>query len=640
MADDLLPLSSGFPDATEAEWLASVDKVLKGRGIDSITRKTVDGLAIHPLYRESDFAAATDPLGTPGKAPYLRGATAAPDRFKPWDIRQAFAHPSPEVTNEELLRDLERGVMSVELKLDCTGQHGIQISTLDDLRTALKGLRADIATIALDHGAGSGVTAATLLGLWGQEQDTPTSLKFDFNMDPLGCLARTGNLKGGLNAAFARLSAAATSLGEAYPEAGLVRIDARMVHEAGGSDAQELAALIASAVDTLRRLDNRTEISTLIPRMSFALALDGNYGLGVAKLRAARRLWARILDAMDQQAVPMRLQAVSSGRMLTRYDAWTNMLRNTAAAFAGAVGGADIMTIRPFNEALGIPEELGRRIARNTQIIAMEESQLGRVADPTGGAWFTETFADDLAEAAWKEFQTIEAEGGYAEALVSGAFQKRIADVREARAKDIARRKVPITGVSEFPLLDEITAPVADMPAVTPKDGVSTEGFAHFVKVDLPGEESDATAEALPRIRLAEDFEALRDAADAAAKRPSVFLATLGPIAEHNARADFARNLFAAGGLEATQPPVPPQSVSEAVAAFRASGTRIACICGADARYEDEAAETAKALKAAGADHVWLAGKFEGDGIDSNIFMGCDVLHTLKLAHATLGVAQ
>ena len=640
MADDLLPLSSGFPDATEAEWLASVDKVLKGRGIDSITRKTVDGLAIHPLYRESDFAAATDPLGTPGKAPYLRGATAAPDRFMPWDIRQAFAHPSLEVTNEELLRDLERGVMSVELKLDCTGQHGIQISTLDDLRTALKGLRADIATIALDHGAGSGVTAATLLGLWGQEQDTPASLKFDFNMDPLGCLARTGTLKGGLNAAFARLSAAAQSLGEAYPEAGLVRIDARMVHEAGGSDAQELAALIASAVDTLRRLDNRTDISALIPRMSFALALDGNYGLGVAKLRAARRLWARILDAMDHQAVPMRLQAVSSARILSRYDAWTNMLRNTAAAFAGAVGGADIMTIRPFNEALGIPEELGRRIARNTQIIAMEESQLGRVADPTGGAWFTETFADDLAEAAWKEFQTIEAEGGYAEALISGAFQKRIADVREARAKDIAKRKVPITGVSEFPLLDEITAPVADMPAVTPKDGVSAEGFAHFVKVDLPAEEGDTTAESLPRIRLAEDFEALRDAASAAPKRPSIFLATLGPIAEHNARADFARNLFAAGGLDATQPPVPPQSVSEAVAAFKASGTRIACICGADARYEDEAAEIAKALKAAGADHVWLAGKFEGDGIDSNIFMGCDVLHTLKLAHATLGVAQ
>ena len=640
MADDLLPLSSGFPDATEAEWLASVDKVLKGRGIDSITRKTVDGLEIHPLYRESDFPAATDPLGTPGVAPYLRGPTAAPDRFAPWDIRQAFAHPSPVTTNEEILRDLERGVMSVELKLDCTGANGVQITTLEDLRTALKGLRADIAPIALDHGAGSGVTAATLLGLWGQEQDTPASQKFDFNMDPLGCLARTGKLSGGLNATFARLSAAANSLGDAYPEAGLIRIDARMVHEAGGSDAQELAALIASAVDTLRRLDNRTDISALVPRMSFAIALDSNYGLGVAKLRAARRLWARILDAMELQPVPMRLQAVSSGRILSRYDAWTNMLRTTAAAFAGAVGGADILTIRPFNEALGIPEGLGRRIARNTQLIAMEESQLGRVADPTGGAWFTETFADDLAEAAWKEFQTLEAEGGYADSLIAGSFQKRIAEKREARAKDIAKRKVPITGVSEFPLLDEIAAPVADAPSVTPKDGISNEGFARFVTADLPADEADATAEALPRIRLAEDYEALRDAASAAPKRPSIFLATLGPLAEHNARADFARNLFAAGGLEATQPPVPPQSPSEAAAAFKASGSKIACICGADARYEDEAVETAKALKAAGALHIWLAGKFEGDSIDSNIFMGCDVLHTLKLAHANLGVAQ
>ncbi|HCN94968.1 MAG TPA: methylmalonyl-CoA mutase, partial [Hyphomonas sp.] len=170
------------------------------------------------------------------------------------------------------------------------------------------------------------------------------------------------------------------------------------------------------------------------------------------------------------------------------------------------------------------------------------------------------------------------------------------------------------------------------------KDGVSAEGFAHFVKVDLPADEADATADALPRIRLAEEYEALRDAASAAPKRPTIFLATLGPIAEHNARADFARNLFAAGGLEATQPPVPPQSPSEAAAAFKASGSKIACICGADARYEDEAVETAKALKAAGALHVWLAGKFDGDSIDSNIFMGCDVLHTLKLAHTELGL--
>ena len=638
MADDILSLSSSFPDATEADWLASVEKALKGRGIDSITRKTADGLEIHPLYRESDFPSASDPLGTPGEAPYLRGPTAAPDKFMPWDIRQTFTHPSPHVTNEEILRDLERGVMSIELKLDATGRDGIQITTLNELKAALDDVRADIATIALDHAADTGAQAATLLALWGQSQADSRNLKLDFNMDPLGNLARTGTLEGGLNPSFARLAETLEQLGKAYLNAGLLRIDARMVHEAGGSEAQELAALIASAVDTLRRLDHRMDISTVIPRMSFALALDSNYGLGVAKLRAARRLWARCLDAMDLDAVPMRLHATSSARMLTRYDAWTNMLRNTGAAFAAAVGGADIVTIRPFNEALGIPEELGRRIARNTQIIAMEESQLGRVADPTGGAWFTETFADDLAEAAWKEFQAIEHEGGFAASLISGAFQDRVAAIRTERAKAIAKRKVPITGISEFPLLDEITAPVAEEVSVTPQGSMSDEGFKHFIQKEMPPAEDDITCAPLEPIRLAGDYEALRDAAASAAKTPTIFLATLGPLAEHNARADFARNLFAAGGLEATQPPVPPQSASEAVAAFKASGSKLACICGADARYEDEAAETAKALKAAGALHVWLAGKFEGEGIDTNIFMGCDVLHTLKLAHAELGV--
>ena len=640
MADDILPLSSSFPDATEAEWLASVEKALKGRGLETITRNTADHLNIHPLYRESDFHAASDPLGTPGLAPFLRGKTAAPDPFLPWDIRQTFTHPSPEITNTEILRDLERGVTSVELNLDCTGRDGIQITTLDDLSAALKGIRADIATIALDHCGGSGATGAALLGLWAEAQGDAGEQNLDFNLDPLGCLTRTGKLSGGLNPAFARVAEIAKHLGDTFPKAGLIRIDARRVHEAGGSEAQELAALIASAIDTLRRLNNRMDIAALAPRMSFAISVDANYGLGVAKLRAARRLWARCLDLLGLESHPMRLQAVTSGRMLTRYDAWTNMLRNTAAAFAGAVGGADILTVRPFNEALGIPEELGRRTARNTQIIAMEESQLGRVADPTGGAWFTESFAQDLAEAAWKEFQAIELEGGYAASLISGAFQTRVAAMRDTRAKDIAKRKVPITGVSEFPLLEEIAAPIAETPKVTPRDGISDAGLKHFLTEDLPTPEEDTSCEPLIPIRLAAEFETLRDAAETASKKPSVFLATLGPIAEHNGRADFARNLFAAGGVVAKQAPVPPTSPSETAAAFKASGSHIACICGADSRYDAEAVETATALKNAGASHVWLAGKFEGDGIDSNIFMGCDVLHALKLAHAELGVKK
>ena len=639
MADDILPFSSAFPAATEAEWLSAVEKALKGKSVDTLTRKTADGLGIKALYRESDFAAATDPLGVPGEAPYLRGKTAAPDKWLPWDIRQLFTHPSAEETNAEILRDLERGVSSVEIALDCTGQQGVQITTLEDFETALAGVRADYAGVALSHLSASGVTASALLALWAEKQENAADLAIDFNMDPLGALARSGKLSGGLDAAFERLAAVIAPLGQKFPKAGLVRIDATSVHEAGGSEAQELGALIASAIDTLRRLDGKADIAALTGRMSFAIALDANYGIGIAKLRAARRLWARFLDALGLAAAPIRLQGVSSARMLTKYDPWTNMLRVTSAVFAGAAGGADIVTSRAFNEALGRPEELGRRIARNTQIIAMEESQLGRVADPTGGAWFTETLADDLAEAAWAEFQKIESEGGYGASLLSGAFQARVKTVREARAKDIARRKIPLTGVSEYPLLDEITAPVAEVDMPRARDGVSDAGLKALVKGPLASG-ADATAEALAPIRLAAAFEALRDAAARAPKRPEVFIATLGALAEFTPRADFARNMLAAGGIAPKEAVVPPRDAAELAAAFKASGCRLAVICGTDKAYETSAAEAADALKKAGAQSVWLAGKAEAPGIDLNIFAGCDVLHALQLAHAELGVSK
>jgi len=302
------------------------------------------------------------------------------------------------------------------------------------------------------------------------------------------------------------------------------------------------------------------------------------------------------------------------------------------------VGGADILTVRAFNEALGQPEELGRRIARNTQIIAMEESQLGRVADPAGGAWFTETLAEDLAKAAWAEFQKIESEGGFAASLISGAFQSRVAAVRDAQAKDIARRKIPITGVSEYPLLVEIGAPVAEV-ALPRARAVSDAALKTFA-LDTPKAGADVVAEVLAPVRLSAPFEALRDAAAKAAKPPAVFLATLGSLAEFTPRADFARNFFAVGGVAAKDAPVPPRDAAEMAAAFRASGCKLAVLCGTDKAYEAGAAAAADALKKAGAQRVWLAGKFEGGGIDANIFTGADVLHLLKLAHAELGVAQ
>lgn len=632
MTTELLPLSSGFETATEADWMEAVTKALKGGGIDRITRQTRDGLTIKPLYRETDYESASDHRGAPGDSPFLRSADAEPDHYLPWDIRQTFTHPNPAITNAEILRDLERGVSSVLLSLDCSGEAGCVIGDAIDLATALKGVRADLATVALSHrGAGSGVSAAALVADWAGQQDDAAAQRIAFNISPITQLIRTGKITGGIEAAFARTAALTQKLAARFPLATSLMAEALTTHEAGGTEAQELGVLMAHAVDTLRRLDAAGLAPSIgASQIQFIVAADANYGIGIAKIRTARRLWARVQDALNLSPTPMNLHAVSSARMLTKYDPWVNMLRNASACFAASVGGADIITVRAFNESLGVPEELGRRIARNTQIIAMEESGLGRIADPSGGAWFSETLSEDLAEAAWSEFQTIEAEGGLAESLITGKLQSRITEKRAALMKDVSRRKVPVTGVSEFPLLDAIAAPVSDIPPYRKGDGIDPAPLKALIgEVGTPGD--DTVAEALQLITLAEPFEALRDRAEAhlekTGTRPSIYLAALGPLAEHTARADFARNLFAAGGIEVVE-----------AESFEASGCSIAVICGSDKRYEAEAADAAKALKAAGARRVWLAGKLDAESIDSHIRMGCDVVHECTLALAEMGV--
>lgn len=650
MSDDILTLSEGFGPASEADWLAAVEKALKGKGPEALTKRQPGGPDIRPLYRETDFPSARDPLGRPGAAPFIRGTSAERDTHLPWDIRQAFTHPDPSATHREILRDLERGVSSLELRIDATGEAGVAMSDPDSFDTALAGVIPSIATIALDHVDGPGTRAAALLALWAERTDEPKAARLAFNIDPLGALARAGLIEDGLEAAFARTAALVETLALRFPHATALRVDGRLVHEAGGAPAQELAALIAHGIDTLRRLDARGVSPGLAaPQILFTLALDANYGVGIAKLRAARRLWARCLEALDLEAQPMQLQAVTSARMLTRYDPWVNMLRGTAACFAAAVGGADVITVRPFNAALGTPDELGRRIARNTQIIAMEESHLGKVADPAGGAWFSETVAAELAEAAWAEFQQIEREGGYGASLMADAVQARIAEVRAARRKDIAVRKVEITGVSAYPMLDEIEAPVAETDFAGGAEAVSDAGLKALLPKLSQASGEPSEAEPFFPIRLAEPFERLRDHAAVAERRtgakPAIFLATLGPLAEHTARADFARNVFAAGGIESKEAPVPPEGVAALVAAWKASGARLAVLCGSDARYAEDAEAAATALKEAGVQRLYLAGKpgeheaaWREAGVDSFIHIGMDVVAALELAHAELGI--
>ncbi|MEO9970236.1 MAG: methylmalonyl-CoA mutase family protein [Hyphomonadaceae bacterium] len=648
MPNDFLSLSGTFPDADESQWAEAVSKALRGASPDRLSRTTADGLTIKPLYREADWPSATDPLGHPGLAPFLRAPEVEPNKFLPWDIRQIFAHPDPATTQAEIMRDLERGVSSIELAIDPEGIQGCAIGSADDMATALSGVDASIAAIALapaGAAAGYGLGAASLLANWAKAHAAPATAKLAFNLCPLAALSRLGTLEESLDSAFARAAFLVNSLQPDFAQASFFRIDATALHDAGGTDAQELGGLIAQGIDTLRRLGAAgLPTKDVAPKLVFTLSVGPNYGVEIARLRAARRLWARCLEALDLPAVPMNIQAVSARRMLTKRDPWVNLLRNTAACFAAGVGGADIVTLRAFTDALGVAEELGRRTARNTQIIAQEESQLGRIADPAGGAWFIESHANDLAKAAWSVFQDIEADGGFGASLLNDALQPKIADARKALQSSVARRKTPITGVSEFPLLEEIQAPIAD---------VSGFGSAPHISAELPescpAPDGEALASPLWPIRLSEPFERLRDHADTqtakTGTRPSIFLATLGSLASHTARADYARNLFATGGIEAKNAPVPPEDTAELVAAFRASGCALAVLCGSDTTYAEQAEAAAKALKDAGVQRLYLAGKpgdkqaaYTAAGLDSFIHIGADIIATLELAHAELGI--
>jgi len=324
--------------------------------------------------------------------------------------------------------------------------------------------------------------------------------------------------------------------------------------------------------------------------------------------------------------------AETAWRMMTRRDPYVNILRSTIAAFAAGLGGADAMTVLPFTAAIGLPDRFARRVARNTQLILLEESNLAKVADPAAGSGGIEDLTQQLCAAAWALFQEIEQAGGAAAALEHGLIQNKVAATRAEREKNVARRKDALTGTSEFPDIHEAAVHVLD---VVPKSA------------PLPQGRREQTAfAALPRIRLGEPFEALRDASDralaATGSRPKVFLANLGKLSDFTARTLFAKNFFEAGGIDASTNDG-FTSRDEMIAAFRSSGAKLACLCSSDKIYAAEAADAAKALTSAGAAHIYLAGRpgeleaaLRSAGVRDFIYVGCDVLATLRGAHGSL----
>lgn len=552
----------------------------------TLAKTTLDGISVSPLGTASLIAELPD-NNLPGQAPYTRG-TAASRELEGWDIRAWFADPDAERTAKDVLTDLENGVNSLWLSVG-----GGAIAS-DDLAAILAPVFLDLAPVVLDA-PHEPVEAAKALVAMLIDRDIAPAPGTSLGADPLGATVR------GRGVAYLAVVAEVAELAKSVG-AIAVTVDATAVHDAGASDVQELAYSLAAGVTYLRTLVAAGfSVDDAAGLIDFRYAATGEQFPTIAKFRAARRLWNRVaeLSGVSTAAAGQLQHAVTSRPMMSTYDPYVNMLRTTVASFAAGVGGATSVTVLPFDEPLGLPETFSRRIARNTSSLLISESHVAAVADPAGGAYAVEKLTDDLARAAWALFGEIESRGGIVEAL--DFLRDSIAETVSDRALEIAKRSRPITGVSEFPNLHETTP------------------------------ERRPYAEPLEVLRYAGEFEALRD--DRAAT--PVFLATMGTVAAHTARATFAANLFASGGVD-TVTAGATEGVDEVVAAYAEAGKApVVCLTGTDKAYEAWGADLITALREAGATHVVVSGSNALDA-DDTAAVGDDALAFLRATREKL----
>jgi len=617
----LKPLASAFDGTDRESWRALVEKALKGADFEKrMVATTADGIRVEPIYARDKNQAAD---AAPGEAPFTRGTKDTVDGLG-WHIHQLVTDADPQTANRVILEELEAGSNGVVLQVASPGMPGVKLTSSADVVTALTGAYLDYAPIQMKAGLNDVATAKLLLTALPGLGTDPKSVCAHLNMDPVGNWARHGHLGDGLDAAVATAVAVANDARATAPKLRTLHVDATIPHEAGASEGQELAYAASCLVTYLKAFEDAgVTPADAFAQIAFTFATDDDIFTSLAKLRACRRIICRIGEAsgIDKETLAtLHITARTSERMLAKRDPWTNILRTTVACAAAAFAGTEAITVHPFTWTLGQPDIFARRIARNTQIVCQEESSLGRVVDPAGGSWYVEKLSDDLAEVGWTKFQDIERQGGLVASLQAGTLQSDIAEVRARRDRDIAKRKKALTGVSEFPILGA--------------DGVKFEPWPATQSVSGS---SDITP-LLPH-RFAEAFEALRDEADrltdSNGQPPQVFLANIGPIADHNMRSTWIKNLLAAGGIDVVSNDG-FENAEAAVAAFKSSGAKSACICSSDALYNDHAEPTAKALKAAGANLVLMAGKpgdgeadYKAAGVDQFLFAGLAVITTL-----------
>ncbi len=610
-----LRLAADFAPATYDDWRKLVDGVLKGAPFEKLVGKTSDGLKIDPIYPRAKGAAVV--AGRPAAAP--------------WQIMQRIDHPDAGEANAQALHDLENGATGLTLVFaGANGAYGFGLEpTAEAVEKVLDGVFLDAGIgIELQVGPQSRMAAIHVAEYVKRKSLDPAACYIRFGLDPIGACAAWGSSPYAWAEIVPAVTGAVKGLAAMGFKGPFAVADGRVIHDAGGSEVQELAFVLASGVAYLRALESAGVPLEEAQGMVYArLAADADEFLTLAKFRSLRLLWARVEQACGLTPKPIFIAADTAWRMLTQRDPYVNMLRATIATFSAGLGGANAVTVLPHTLALGLPDPFARRVARNTQLVLLEESNLAKVSDPAAGSGGIESLTQQLCEAAWTLFQEIEKAGGVFASLEQSLIQRKVAATRAVREQNIARRKEVLTGATEFPNLHEAKVAVLDARPVV----LAPYGEAKF-KFD-----------ALPPMRLAAPFERLRDRSDQILKdkgaRPKIFLANLGTPADFTARATFAKSFFETGGIEAvdTEGFTDPAALAQA---FKASGAALACLCSSDKVYAGHAAAAARALQTAGARHIYLAGRpgeqeaaLRAAGVNDFVMAGGDALTVLREAY-------
>jgi len=665
-----------FPPVGRDAWERRALRELAGAPLDVLRRKTRHGVTLEPLYCGDEVGEISEEqraaLGrSPGEAPFLRGTRPATGEHG-WRIRQTIDTPSVSAANTDARADLQNGADSLWFRLDERLQAGdrrpdapgptrpgVEVRDLDELGALLQGIDLN-GDLVIEAGAAALPISAGVLTLTERRGLDPRGLQLTIGGDPLSAFALRGHLGGGLDRAYEDLATSVRSLAETAPQVRSVLATAIPYADAGAGASEEIALLLCTIIDHVRHLGRLgIGVDLIAPRLLAALSIDRDLFVGVAKVRAARLLTARVLLACgasaEHAAVPLHVEG--SWRELSAFDPWVNLLRGTTSAFVGAIAGVESIATPAFTDALGRADDDARRMASNTQLLLREECHLDRVADPTGGSWYVESLTESLARAAWERVQAIEAAGGIAAEIGRGALQARLAAANTSAAADVARASSPITGVNRYAIIGEgapsflprtiAGAPPepAPVPAPVPLADRSAKAIADALAeglsfAALARARTTDDAPALTRERLAEPFEALR-----AAGKASITLLCVGALAAIKPRIDFTQALLASGGIAAEGADRLHEGAKPAAASFAQATSRAAVIVATEDDYPTLLPQLIPQLRRAGAEVIAIAGgpkdeaaraALETAGVDLFLARGGDALTALGRLRETL----